>query len=141
MQQRQNRRECVFGEELLAAQYDDKESNGVAELGNERPPGSIGQVSGQQSFRDQRKSHREPRRQPRPGQRYRRALELFPPFLENGPENDMGRGRGLFVDFVFFPFFLFGGGLFHRPGRHASRRAFQPIGSRLVQFTFGDIFE
>src|SRR3954451_9623395 len=82
VQQRQNRSERVFGEELLTPEHHQDKPDAIAELHDEGTPWSVREAVADQPFRDERESHREAGRQAGPRQRLRRAGELllaFPP--------------------------------------------------------------
>src|SRR5205814_4375072 len=97
---RQDDGERVLGEALLAAEDDDEEIDGIAELRNERTPGSVRQQGAQEALADQREAHREPGRQPGEEERAAAALELVAPFAIDGFVDDAGMRRAALLGFL-----------------------------------------
>ena len=109
MHDRQYRRDGVFGKQLLARHDDNDETEGVAEVLDEKTAGIVRQAGVENAFRRQRGTHRQPGGDRRPQQRQPVALQLFFAFH---PDLFMHRRRArrqiLFPDFDFaFALFLF----------------------------------
>ena len=85
------------GEELLASEDDDQKPDAVTELADERPPSGIGKVRAQESFREQRKPHREPRGQTRPRERCGIARQFISAFAVDRAIDDLPLRRLLLV--------------------------------------------
>jgi len=74
--QRQQRGERTLGEELLPAADGYHETHAITGAVEQCAPGGLGQACTQQRKRQQRKSHRQARREPGPEQRDIAAAEL-----------------------------------------------------------------
>ena len=73
---RQDRRYSVFGEQLLARQHDQQETERIAEPGQQRTPCGVRQILVQDRFREYRKADRQPGGDTGPPQRDRRPRHL-----------------------------------------------------------------
>ena len=57
LEQRQDRRQRVLGEELLPAEDHRDEAEAIAELRHQRPPRRVGKVGHEQAFAEHREAH------------------------------------------------------------------------------------
>ena len=103
--QRQNHRQRVLGEELLAAEDDDEKAEAVAEVDDQRTPLGVRQMRAQQGHADERKTHRKSGRETGPRQRGSRPLQFIRAFFTDCVIDDgAARGRSLFR--LFFALFV-----------------------------------
>src|SRR5580704_7185143 len=96
-EKRQDDRERVFGEELLAAEYDDEKADAISEAADERAPRRVGEMGHERAFGDEREAHGESGGERGPGEGGGGAAKFVFAFTADGFVDDVGAdGLALF---------------------------------------------